>query len=74
MLSLAKQEYSSAVHFLQIFIKSLKPTSEEWFIAVCWSSLLFGIFIIKKCVVFSITSFGTLKDDCVIKTVEVFCL
>ena len=41
--------------------------SDEWFIAVCWSSLLFGIFIIKKCVEVSLTSFGTLKYDCVIK-------
>ena len=32
------------------------------------SSLLFGTFIIKKCVVFVLTSFGTLKYDCVIKT------
>ena len=34
--------------------------------------LLFGIFIIKKCVEFSLTSFGTLKYDCVIKTIGMF--
>ena len=44
--------------------------SDEWFNAICWSSLLFGIFMIKKCVEFSLTSFGTLKYDCVIKTIE----
>ena len=46
--------------------------SDEWFNAICWSSLLFGIFIIKKWVVFSLTSFGALKYDCVIKTREMF--
>ena len=44
--------------------------SDEWFNAICWSSLLFGIFMIKKSVEFSLTSFGTLKYDCVIKTIE----
>ena len=39
------------------------------FIAICWSSRLFGIFIIKKCVEFSVTSFGTLKYDSVIKII-----
>ena len=42
--------------------------SDEWFIAICWSSLSFEIFIIRKCVVFSLTSFGILKYDCIIKT------
>ena len=45
--------------------------SNEWFIAVYWISRLFGIFMIKKCVVFSLTSFGTLKYDCVIKAIEI---
>ena len=35
-------------------------------------SLLFGIFEIKKWVALSLTSFRTLKYDCVIKTSEVF--
>ena len=39
--------------------------------AICWSSLLLGIFIMKKCVEFNFTSFGTLKYDCVIKTIEI---
>ena len=37
---------------------------------IYWKSLLFGNFIMKKCVVFSLTSFGTLKYDCVIKAIE----
>ena len=42
------------------------------FNAICWSSLLFGVLIIKKSVEFSLTSFGTLKYDWVIKTREMF--
>ena len=53
-------------------MKSLVLISDERFIAICWSSLLFGIFIIKKWVVFNLTSFGILKYDCVIKTREIF--
>ena len=53
-------------------MKSLKSVSDEWFNAICWSSLLLGIFMIKKWVEFSLTSFGTLKYDCVIKTKESF--
>ena len=53
-------------------MKSLKSMSDEWFNAICWSSLLFGIFIIKKWVEFSLTSFGTLKCDWVMKTKEMF--
>ena len=45
---------------------------DEWFSAICWSSLLFGIFMIKKWVEFNLTSFGTLKYDCVIKRREMF--
>ena len=44
--------------------------SEELFNAIYWSSLLFGVFMIKKWVELSLTSFGTLKYDCVIKTRE----
>ena len=53
-------------------MKSLVSMSDEWFSAICWSSLLFGIFMIKKWVEFSLTSFETLKYDCVIKTREIF--
>ena len=42
--------------------------SDEWFNAICWSSPLFEIFVIKRWVEFSLTSFGTLKYDWVIKT------
>ena len=47
-------------------MKSLVSMSDEWFSAICWSSLLFGIFMIKKWAEFSLTSFGTLKFDWVI--------
>ena len=33
---------------------------------------LFGIFKMKKWVVFNVTFFGTLKNDCVINTREIF--
>ena len=44
--------------------------SDEWFNVIYWSSLLFKVFMIKKWVELSLTSFGTLKYDCVIKTRE----
>ena len=53
-------------------MKSLELMSDKWFSGICWSSLLFGIFMIEKWVEFSLTSFGTLKYDCVIKTREMF--
>ena len=31
---------------------------------------MFGNFIVKKCVVFNLTSLGALKNDCVIKTID----
>ena len=46
--------------------------SDEWFMAICWSSLLFGIFVIKMWVVFSLTSFETLTYAWVIKIREIF--
>ena len=53
-------------------MKSSVLMSDEWFVAISGSSILFGIFLIKKWVVFSLTSFGTLKYDYVIKTREIF--
>ena len=41
------------------FIKSLKSISDEWLNVIFWSSPLFGIFMIKKCVEFSLKSFDT---------------
>ena len=35
--------------------------SDEWSSAMCWSSISFGNFMIKKWVEFNVTSFGTLK-------------
>ena len=51
-------------------LKFLKSMSHEWFNAICWICLLFGIFMIKKCVEFSLISFGILKHDCVIKQLK----
>ena len=45
-------------------MKFLKSISDK--------SYLFGIFMIKKCVVFNLTFLGTLKDNCLIKTLEMF--
>ena len=58
LVSLTKKEYGSAVHSLNILVRSSVLMSDEWF-----SSLLLGIFAIKKWLVFSLTSFGTLKYD-----------
>ena len=71
VVSLTKKEYGSEVHFLWILIKSLVLMSDEWF-AICWSSPLLGMFATKKWEVFSLTSFGNLKYDWVIKTIEIF--
>ena len=59
--SLTNKEYGSAVYSLWILMKSLMLISDEQFCAVCWSSILLGMFLIKKWVVVSLTSFGTLK-------------
>ena len=53
-------------------MKSLELIPDEWFTAICSSSLLFEIFIKKKWVEISLTSLGTLKYNCVIKTIEMF--
>ena len=45
---------------------------DEWFSSICWNSLLFGIFMMKKWLEFSLISFGTLRYDYVIKTKEMF--
>ena len=52
---LTKKEYGSAVHFLCVLIKSLELMPDEWFSGICWSSFLFGIFIMKKWEEFSVT-------------------
>ena len=46
--------------------------SDEWFYAISWSPVLFGIFMMKKGIEFSVTSFGNLKYDCIIRTTEMF--
>ena len=70
VVSFTKNEYGSAVQY--ILTKSSVLISDEWFIAICWSSPLLKLFVIKKWVVFNLTSFGTLKYEWVIKTREVF--
>ena len=45
--SINKKEYGFAVHFLQRLRKALNSISDEWLNAICWSSRLLGIFIIK---------------------------
>ena len=72
--SLTKKEYGSAVHLLKILMKSLKSMSDEWFNAIFQSSISFEIFLMKKWVELSLKPFGTLKYDCVIKTIERFNL
>ena len=61
MVSINKKDYGSAVHFLQRFIKSLELMSDELSNVFCLTSRLFEIFIIKKRVQFSVTSFVTGK-------------
>ena len=46
--------------------------NDKLFNAICWDSLVLGIFIIKKCVGLSLTSFGTLKYDYLTKIIEMF--
>ena len=72
VVSLTKKEYGPAVHFFWILMKSSLLISDEWFNAIDWSSLLLGGFVLKEWVAFSLTSFGTLKYDCVIETREMF--
>ena len=45
--------------------------SDEWFAAVCWSSLLLGIFVIKQCVALNLVVLGFLKQNCYIKVSEI---
>ena len=48
VVSLTKKDYGSAVYFLKILMKSLELISDEWLRAICWSTLLFGTFMIKS--------------------------
>ena len=42
-------------------MKSLKSMSDKLLEAICWSSLLLDIFMIKQCAAFSLIALGTLK-------------
>ena len=57
------------MQFVQLFLKSI---FKQWLNEICWSSVLFGIFILKQCVEFCLTSFGTAMYDCVTKAIEMF--
>ena len=59
-------QYIFFINFHKIF----KTIPDGWFIVICWSSLLFGTYD-KKFVEFNVTSFGSLKYDCVIKVSEI---
>ena len=48
LVSLTKNENGSEVHSSKILSKSLVLMSDELFIAIGWSSYLFGIFAIKN--------------------------
>ena len=52
-------------------MKSLKQILGKWFGAICRSSVLLEIFIIKICEAFSLIVLSTLKQDCEIKTKEI---
>ena len=51
-------------------MKSLKPMSYEWLDAICWSSLLLGIFIIKQFVAFSLIVLGPFEIRLIWKRVK----
>ena len=42
-------------------MESLNSMSDKWFDAICWSSLLLGIFLIKWFAAFSPIVLGTLR-------------
>ena len=55
-----------------MLIRFLRLISDEWFVAIYLSSLLFEIYVKKKWVVFSLKSLENLKYDCIIKTRVIF--
>ena len=69
---MTKNAYSSAVKFLNSLLNLLKSISDEWLVAICLNYRLFGTFMMRKCVVFILTSFGARRYDCVISTKEIF--
>ena len=60
--------YGLALYFLYSLFISSNSMPDEKVLIISWSSLLFEICMIKKCVVFSLTSFYTWKYLCVINT------
>ena len=70
--SVIKKEHGFLIYFLQRVLTCLKSIYDRWLCTIFGSCLLFGILIIKKCVVFSVTSFVTLEYDHVIKIRDMF--
>lgn len=68
---MTKNQYVFAVYLLLNLLNSSKSISDELLMTICWSYCLFEIFTIKKCIVFSLTSSGIWKYDCVINTKEI---
>ena len=73
VVSMSEDEYSFAVNFPHKFLYTPKSTWDKWLVEICWSPRLLGIFIIKNCVVFSHTFFGSWNWDCKMNTKEIFC-
>ena len=67
-----KSENGSKAKFLYSLLKVLKSISGELLIGICWSSRLLGVFMMKMCVVISLTSFGNWKYECVMNFREIF--
>ena len=70
--TIPRRQYRSAVHFLRCLLNSPKSVSDEWLVAVVWSFALFRSYMMKKCVIFSLASFGTRMYDCVLSTIKIF--
>lgn len=73
LVSMSENKYGFAVNFLYKCLYAPKSTWDEWLVEICWSSRLLGIFIIKNCVVFNHTFFGSWNWDCKMNTKEIFC-
>ena len=67
-----KNGNGSAVKSLYSLLKPLKSISDEELVAICWSYCLFKIFMMKKCLLFSLISFDPWNYDWVMKTKKIF--
>ena len=60
MIKLSKNYYGSLIYSLESFVKPLLSLSEEWLNAICLSSFLLEVFMIKQSVEFDLLVLGTL--------------